>query len=255
MAGAAHCRGACSAVGGSARSAPCLRPPGLPRSLPGGPAIRWSPDGGGGRSSLRLGWSGRPPRWWIGPGRTAARAATRRERAARGRPALIRRLIGGGASLWSPAACGGGREPRPGARLRRTRRLSSWARVDLPWIRSPHRAGTVPPAGTVRRRRLSALSSAALSTSRRSRAPRPPRRVGVLPELDARPVSHRDKSRAPSPSSSSSSPVSSPSCSPPRVLPLCRPLFPSALQYEICEPMRLLLSPIFPLLARCKILA
>ena len=244
MAGAVHCRGACRAVGGSARSAPCLRPPGLPRSLPGGPAIRSSPDGGG-RSSLRLGWSGRPPRWWIGPGRTAARAATRRERAARGRPALIRRLIGGGASLWSPAACGGRREPRPGARLRRTRRLSSWARVDPPWIRSPHHAGTV------RRRRLSALSSAALSTSRRSHAPRPPRRVDVLPELDARPVSRRDKSRAPSPSSSSSSPVSSPSCSLPRVLPLCRPLFPSALQFEIYEPMCLLLSPIFPLLARC----
>jgi len=64
-------------------------------------------------------------------------------------------------------------------------------------LASPHQNSS--PAGTVRRRRLSALSSAALPTSRRSRGPRPPRRVGVLPELDARPVSRRGKKPCPFP--------------------------------------------------------
>ncbi|KAG2611208.1 vegetative cell wall protein gp1-like [Panicum virgatum] len=60
----------------------------------------------------------------------------------------------------------------------------AWIRLGFPRLDTSEQW---PPAGTVRRRRLSALSSAALPTSRRRRCPRPPRRVGVLPELDARP--------------------------------------------------------------------
>jgi hypothetical protein len=163
------------------RSARCQRPRNGPRSLATGPAVGWSPPGGGG-TSLRLAWSGRATRGWIGPGWSATREATRRERAARARRGLIQPLIGGDVRLWSPTVCGGGRERRPGAQLRRRRGLSSCARLDPPSIPSPPHAGIVAPTGTVRRRRLSALPSAALAPSRRSRCPRPPRRVGVLPE-------------------------------------------------------------------------
>jgi hypothetical protein len=93
LAAAAPRCGACRAAGGSARSARWQRLRELPRSLPDGLGVRWSPAGGGG-SSVRLGWNGRPPRWWIGPGRSAVWAATRLERAARARRGLIQCLIG-----------------------------------------------------------------------------------------------------------------------------------------------------------------
>jgi hypothetical protein len=67
-----------------------------PRSLHGGPGVRWSLAGGGG-SSLRLAWSGRAARGWIGPGWSAAREATgESERRTPGdRRGLIQSLIGG----------------------------------------------------------------------------------------------------------------------------------------------------------------
>jgi len=114
-----------------------------------------------------------------------------------------------------------------------------------------------PPAahaGTVLRRRLSTLPSAAAATSRRSRWPRPPRHVGLLPELETRPLSRRDKSRAPSLSSPSSCPLSSPSCFSLGVLHSAA-LFRLLRSLRICEPMRFLSSPILPLLAHCYILA
>ena len=57
---------ACRGTGGSARSAWWQRTRKRPCSLPGGPGVRWSPAGGG-SSLLRLAWSGRAARGWIGP--------------------------------------------------------------------------------------------------------------------------------------------------------------------------------------------